>query len=253
MLMRPKRPKPTPLTLPPPNTVPMPSAEPAGFTRIQSHDFPGTVPIGSMGGYPARTGDWTAYPSGQPDTWGGGVQRPEKVLSIHDSYLDWFLHTEGGEHCIAAPRLWPGLDRMLYGRVALRLFAEQLPGYYAVPLWWPISEVWPRDGEIDFPEGALTSTIKAFMHRQGATTGGEQAAFDSGVYHGAWHTFVTEWTPNICRFVLDGTLIGSTTERIPNTVMRHVLQVETSPAGPPADATQGHIWLDWYTLAEWSG
>ena len=41
-----------------------------------------------------------------------------------------------------------------------------MDGYKVAWLLWPKSGVWPRDGEIDFPEADLIGTISAFMHRQ---------------------------------------------------------------------------------------
>lgn len=32
---------------------------------------------------------------------------------------------------------------------------------------WPDDEIWPLNGEVDFPEGGLNGTIDAFMHHQG--------------------------------------------------------------------------------------
>ena len=80
---------------------------------------------------------------------------------------------------------------------------------------WPKSGVWPRDGEIDFPEGNLQGVTKAFMHRQNTTT----ARFSP------WHT--AERKLNFCRFILDGNIIGTSTSRVPNTPMHWVLQCET--------------------------
>lgn len=251
-------PEPPPSTGPLPpvaNTVPLPTDVPSGFVLQEQDDFTTDVPLGSFVGYPGSVlnGRWTAYPSGLTDTatkmtGTGGVHRPEKVLSVHDGLLDLWLHTEGGEHCVAAPRLWPGLDRFSYGRSEVRFYADKLPGYYTAWLWWPTSEVWPRDGEIDFPEGSLTSSIKGFMHKQGATAGSDQSPWDSGQPHGQWHTAITEWLPSGCRFILSGASSPIFTDRVPNTEMRHVLQTETTPGQPPADSTQGHIWIAWYRL-----
>jgi beta-glucanase (GH16 family) len=108
--------------------------------------------------------------------------------------------------------------------------------------------VWPRDGEIDFPEGNLTGTIHAFMHRQGATSGSDQDAFTTGVTFVAWHTAVIEWTPTRCEFFLDGVSIGRATSRIPNTPMHWVIQSETALDGS-SPAAEAAMQIDW--LAAW--
>lgn len=234
----------------------MPGSAPNGFTRQYGTDFLTDVPLGTWRGYPVSVlgGTWTAYPSGQPDTavkmtGRGGVHRPEKVLSISNSMLHIYLHTEAGEHCVAAPRLWPGRDRMLYGHVAFAFRADNLPGYYGVPLWWPTSETWPRDGEMDCFEGGLDRNMAAVMHRQGATSGSDQDWVSTGVpYASGWHIAELFWTPQAARYVLDDRQIMAPMNRIPNTQMRHVLQFETAPGNVPADAVAGYVDIDWYVL-----
>jgi hypothetical protein len=77
------------------------------------------------------------------------------------------------------------------------------------------SGVWPRDGEIDFSEGDLQGSIGAFMHRQNGTSGGDQDGYRTSARFTDWHTAVVEWKPNFCRFILDGTIVGTSTSRVP--------------------------------------
>jgi beta-glucanase (GH16 family) len=169
------------------------------------------------------------------------------VISVHDGVMDQFIHTENGVHMVSAPT--PKLPKMLYGRFAVRFKADPIPGYKTAWLLWPDSEVWPRDGEIDFPEGDLTSTIGAFMHRQNGTSGGDQDAFSSSFRYTSWHTAVIEWTANRVNFILDGVTIGSSTSRIPNTPMHWVLQTETQiGGGAPASTAQGRVLIDWVAV-----
>jgi beta-glucanase (GH16 family) len=167
--------------------------------------------------------------------------------------LDAHIRTTNGVHRVAAftPKFASGSSNQLYGRYAVRFKVDSMRGYKGAWLLWPQSETWPRDGEIDFPEGDFDRTIEAYMHRQGATSGSDQDAFQSGKPWTTWHTAVTEWTPNAVRFYLDGTLIGTSTSRIPNTPMRWVIQNETTLSGfVPADSVSGHVLIDW--VAVWS-
>ena len=176
---------------------------------------------------------------------------PEKTVSIANSMMDIWLHTENGVPLVAAPvpRLSGGSDQ-LYGRYAVRFRADPIDGYKTAWLLWPQSNVWPRDGEIDFPEGELDGTIHAFMHRMNATHGGDQDAFPTSKGFNAWHTAVIEWTPSSVTFILDGTVIGRSTSRIPSTPMHWVLQTETSLSSVyPAPSIQGHVQIDW--VAAW--
>ncbi len=129
-------------------------------------------------------------------------------------------------------------------------------GYKTAWLLWPDSERWPKDGEIDFPEGNLDGTISAFMHRQNGRSVDDQDAYSTNATYSTWHTAVTEWLPESqsLKFYLDGQLIGHSTSRVPNTPMHWVLQTETSLSGCiPADSTSGHVLIDWvavYTPAQ---
>jgi beta-glucanase (GH16 family) len=175
-------------------------------------------------------------------------------VSISGGVLNMFIHTEGGEHLVAAPI--PKVTAsskygQLYGRYAVRFRADALPGYKTAWLLWPDSERWPGDGEIDFPEANLDETIKGYVHHAGATSGSDQDAFATSARYPDWHTAVIEWTPGKVVFTLDGQVIGQTTNRIPSTPMHWVLQTETALSGPaPSNSTQGNVQIDW--VAVWA-
>jgi hypothetical protein len=222
----------------------MPVGNIPGWTQIWADNFPYNV---SQGNFPAGTnGKWSAYPDGWHDTSGNGTYNCTKVCSVHNGMLDMFIHSENGTHYVAVP--YPKLSPWgnTYGRYAVRFTADPLPRYKTAWLLWPDSNTWPRDGEIDFPEGNLDQNICAYMHHQGGTSGGDQDAFCSQTRYTGWHTAVTEWTPSYVKFYLDGALLGTSTSRIPNTPMHWVLQTETQVSSTaPDNATQGHVYVDW--------
>lgn len=227
----------------------MPTGDLPGWKYKFGDDFNDTVAAGEFPGPIASR--WSAYPAGWPDTSRNGRHDPAKVITCHDSMMDLFLRTENGVHLVAAPRPLPPLDRQLYGRYAMCFRADPIVGYKAAWLLWPTSEIWPRDGEIDFPEGSFDKTIYAFLHRQGATVGTDQDAYPSGKTFAAWHVAVIEHRPGDVRFYLDNLLIGHSTSRVPNTTMRVVLQNETNLGStPPPDTSRGHVYLDWFAM--WS-
>jgi beta-glucanase (GH16 family) len=239
----------TPVVVPPANGFP--TTDLPGFKLIFSDDF--LTPV-AEGQFPAAVaGKWTANPYGWKDTSHNGTYDPS-IVSFHDSLMDIFIRTTAGVHRVATPIAeigGAGIHNQLYGRYAIRCKADSMHGYKGVPLLWPQSETWPRDGEIDFPESNFDGAISAFMHHQGATSGGDQDWFGSSANWQSWHTFVVEWAPTYVTFYLDGTLIGTSTTRIPNTPMRWNLQFETTLDGyVPADSVQGHILIDW--VAVWS-
>jgi len=230
--------------------VPAPTGDLPLWHQVFVDDFTQSVPIGSFPG--AVSTRWGAYPNPWRDTSGYGLHYPGRVISFANGVMDWYLHTEtingAPEHLVAAP--YPKLPSasilaQTYGRYAMRFRADALVGYKVAWLLWPTSEVWPRDGEIDFPEGDLDDTICGFMHRMWATWGGDQDPKCTTATFPTWHTAVLEWTPLACRFILDGNVIMAPTLRIPSTQMRWILQTETAGGTPPANSTAGHVQLDW--------
>ena len=141
------------------------------------------------------------------------------------------MPTRDGRPRVCAPE--PKINRatadrnQLFGRYEVRFRADATDGYKLAWRLWPKSGVWPRDGEIDFPEGDLVGSIGPFMHRQNGTTGNDQDPYRTSTKFPDWHTAVIEWKPNSCKFILDGTTIGHSTSRVPNTPMHWVLQSET--------------------------
>ena len=246
-------PTPAPTPTPPPVTASgaaMPSSDLAGWKLAFNDDFNQNV---AEGQFPAAVSSrWSAYPYGWKDSSKNGTYDPS-IVSIHDGVLDAYIRTTNGVHRVAAftPKFANGGSNQLYGRYAVRFKADSMRGYKGAWLLWPQSEVWPRDGEIDFPEGDFDGTISAYMHRQNGTSGGDQDAFETSARWDAWHTAVTEWTPTAVRFYLDGQLIGTSTSRIPNTPMRWVIQNETTLSGfVPENSVAGHVVIDW--VAVWS-
>jgi hypothetical protein len=231
---------------------PMPVGDIPGWHQIFADDFQTNVPLGSFPSAVSST--WGAYSDGWHDTSGNGTYNCTKVCSVHDGVLDLYIHTENGVHYVAVP--YPKIpggssqNGQLYGRYVVRFTADPLPAYKTAWLLWPDDEIWPLNGEIDFPEGRLDGTISAFMHHQGATSGSEQDAYSTQATYTSWHTAVIEWSPSAVNFILDGTLIGQSTKYIPDTPMHWVLQTETSttPGVIPSDSTEGHVQVDWVAV-----
>lgn len=240
----------------------MPRGNIPGWRQVFADDFTTDVPLGGFSGcQPASTlqasqcsglpsqvaAKWFAYPDGWPDTSRHGNYYPSKVLSIHNGVLDYWIHTENGTHMVAAPepKLSGAANGQLYGRYVVRFRSDLLPGYKTAWLLWPDSEVWPSQGEIDFPEGNLDSGINAFMHHMGASSGSEQDAYPTSITYQSWHTATIEWTPSYCRFTLDGRVLGTSTAFVPSDPMHWVLQTETAMDGIPADSTAGHVRIAW--------
>jgi beta-glucanase (GH16 family) len=197
---------------------------------------------------------WKVYPDGWPDTTHNGTYYPSKVLSVSGGVLNMYLHTEiingVAVHMVSAPepRLPTSPNGQLYGRYSVRFYVEPVLGYKTAWLLWPDSEIWPADGEIDYPDCNLNQTIHAFMHW--ATPSGGQTAISTNVPEaGAWHIATEEWQPGKVTFILDGTEIGVATTLVPTKPMHYVLQTETQlTGGPPSDTAAGYVKVDWVTI-----
>ncbi|WP_239346657.1 glycoside hydrolase family 16 protein [Frankia sp. CIT1] len=235
----------------------MPRGDLPGWKQIFTEDFVTDTPVGSFPSAAPYQGRWNAYPDGTLDTAGKNGAKsyyyPSKVLSVQNGVLDYNLHTANGTPMGAAlipvlPGSSTAYQGQLYGKFTIRFRADPLVGFKTAWLLWPDSGAWPRDGEIDFPEGDLSGSISAFMHRQDGTSGGDQEDFGTTTTYTAWHTASIEWTPNKVDFILDDRSIGSSTGRIPNTPMHWVIQTESSLDHFPAASTSGAVQIDWVAV-----
>ena len=186
-----------------------------------------------------------------------GRTTPGRTTRVSGGLLRIHLFTAGGRARVSAPvpRI-PGTAGAATGRPgacatgATRCASARTrcPATRPRGCSGPTRAVWPADGEIDFPEGNLTATIGAYLHRVGATRGGDQVAFGAGRTYRGWHTATTEWSPGLVRFFLDHRLVGATTSRVPSTPMHWVLQTETRlSGGPPPASAAGDVLIDWVT------
>ena len=231
-----------------------------GWKQVFVEDFSaGDVPLGGFPG-PLYSARWSAgYKDGTPDTAGqknGGKTGyyPSKVLSVRNGTLDWYLHSENGITMGAAPMPKipnassnpPRANSLLYGRYSVRYRADAIPGFKTAWLLWPDSGVWPRDGEVDFPEGDLAKIIYGAVHydRNGADAFDK---LDSDQSVTSWHVATMEWSPGRVEFFLDGRSLGVSTHE-PTTPMHLILQTESCLTGCPAPTAQGHVSLDWISI-----
>jgi beta-glucanase (GH16 family) len=237
------------------NTVPnpvspsgqaMPSVAPPGWKRTFAEDFSADAALGEFPTSAAYSSNWAAY-DGFKDTSKHGVYSIEKVLSVSDGMLDMYIHSEGNTHYVAAPVVnrWKG---QTYGRYSVRFKSDPIPEYKTAWLLWPSSDKW-NEGEIDFPEGNLDSTIGAFSHCANVNNPSANCGTAStSARYTSWHTATTEWTKGKVVWYLDGKQIGSCVTNVPNTPMRWTLQTETQLGKAPAPSASGHVKIDWVTV-----
>lgn len=252
---------PTPTAIPLPATVssPPPTAGPsgmalpigdlAGWKQVLTEDFTRQVPLGAWPGpYAGQFGDYAAPDTAARNEGTNSRWDAQQTVSVGNGMADYYLHTSAGTTLSAA--LFPENASQLYGRYVVRMRADPVPGYKTAFLLWPDSEVWPRDGEIDFPEGDLNGLVGGATHYQGGTSVASQDVFEGLNYtYTDWHTYTIEWTPRAVTYLIDGTIVHTTTKNVPNTPMHWVLQSERCLGGCGAPPTaNGHLQIDWIAL-----
>lgn len=250
---------------PNPSGQPMPVGDLPGWRQVFTDDFSNDIPLGQWEA--AQVGRWFPYPYPWQDTMKYGTYDPATTLSQTGSILDIWLHTVAGVPRVASPvprvngptsYVGDGTNfpsGTLGGRYAIRWRVQNpIPKYKFAWLRWPDTNVWPRDGEIDFPESdfAIGDCIMAFMHRQNGVNGSDQDAYGTAIptVGSGWHTSILEWVAGVsCKFILDGVVIGDSTSRVPSSKMSWRIQTETwLGATPPDPATEGHVQIDWVAV-----
>jgi hypothetical protein len=255
-------PAPTPTPTPTPTPAPSPSYPGFSASPIFTEDFTTDCAEGEfVSKYGSR---WALYNDGWQDTSKKGRYNT-KNISVAGGVATIRMFTSSTadssgvfrpQVCAAQPKINGSTDLyQLYGRYEYRIKADAVDGYKVAWLLWPRSGVWPRDGEIDFPEADLNGgTVSAFMHRQNGSSGSDQDHFGSAVTLKDWHTYALEWTPNRCEFFIDGKSIGKSTSRIPNTPMRFVCQNETELNSTfPAKTAVAKVYIDSFKTWKYTG
>ena len=198
------------------------------------------MPLGSFPGT-VYGASWRVYPDGWRDTTKRGTYARSRVLSVHGGLLDYYLHSSGGEHLVAAAL--PKTEVGAYGRYAS---ASARTRFRVQDRLAAVAGLGSRsEGEIDFPEGNLDGTSFTAFNHYARHAGGQQGFNAPGRYQ-RWHTATTEWRPGQVDFFLDGRHIGRSRRWVPGGPMHWVLQTETSTdGGKPSQATRGHLYVDW--------
>jgi len=233
----------------------MPVGNQPGWNQIFADNFANdNLPVGSFTGCGSRLTPcaglpagvpWSATKDAKPDTSGLCQYWPSKTLSVAGGVMSTYLHTVGGV-CMsntAIPQIPTGSQT--FGQYSVRFRSDAVAGYKGVFLLWADDAI---HGEIDFPEGNLDSTIKAFFHPIAGNSARQR--FATTATWTAWHTATIQWLPTSITFLLDGKVIGVSTAQIPQGPMHFVIRGESDLQGapkPPASSA-GNLQVDWVTI-----
>lgn len=252
----------------PPSGEPMPRADLAGWRLIWNEDFDVDAPLGAFPSvyvgkvdhYPPTYFD-TSRNAGRPAATQGQYDAA-RTVAVSGSVLRKWLHSEyAGPSIPPRPKvcaLLPVIPTTVasskwryqtYGRYAIRArVTSAMPGYKFAWLLWPQSDDSSIDGELDCPERNFDTlgSAGAFIHHAPAIPAPNQHGFAVSADLTQWHTFVTEWSPGLVRFLCDGVEFGRSTNRVPARPMRWVIQTETTVTStPPSPSVQGIVEIDW--------
>ncbi|GAA2019831.1 hypothetical protein GCM10009818_36770 [Nakamurella flavida] len=222
----------------------MPVGDLPGWHQVLAEDF---LTDAAPGEFPGPYADhWTSY-DGFPDTF-GHADYTNDIITVRNGVLDEYLHTNAeGRAQAAAPvpyvsEKWAG---QTYGRFSVRFRADPLQGFGTGWLLWPDSDKWD-EGEMDFPEGRLDGQISGYNHCIGNPRK-ICGQVHTGVTYTDWHTATIEWLPGKLSYYLDGALMESYTDNVPDTPFHWVLQTGTRAVAPDPDVA-GHVEIDWVAI-----
>jgi hypothetical protein len=219
--------------------APGPLAPPAGRTLIFEDDFDGTAVD------PTR---WSQYNG--PGNAGNGLRRSSAIavangqLTITASWDGTNLTSGGMSHAGDQP----------YGRYEVRVRTEGDPTQRTsgAVLTWPRSQVWPRDGELDFYETGHSSTTRtpffSYLHWMGGTWGGDQDRIVHEADGREWHVITMDWDPTAIRIYRDGVFAGELTDpaKIPDVAHNLCIQLDAVSNGPLAGPVR--MYVDWVRI-----
>ncbi|MBM9467880.1 glycoside hydrolase family 16 protein [Nakamurella leprariae] len=229
----------------------MPTGNIGSWRQVLAEDFNTPLARGQFPGpYSTKWRSYDGFANSNGLSWYN-----QDIISMHDGVMDLWLHQENGMRQSAAPtpfhsQPWVG---MKYGKYTVRFKADRLPGYKMAFLLWPDSDNW-NQGEIDWPEGGLGSSFMGFNHCINNPSNNCYWV-DPNTTSSIWHTASLEWKPGSISYLLDGRVIGTTTNNIPSVPMHLMLQVEADPDGVSSSNLNqsGSLLVDWVTLYTWAG
>ena len=221
------------------------------WTKVFHTDFDTPAALGKFRQVYGQ--NFTSYVN-TPDTSGHGWWCPDATLSVANGVLDSWNHYDATLDKYVVGVALPVLPRpMIYGKYVMRMKAPVASGYKIAPLLWPDSNVWPSEGEIDFPEGDLDGkSFWAYAHHKNPNN--VITGYDTKVDPLAWHVYEIRWLNGSVEFFVDSISVGKCTEEVPDTPMHWVFQTETmiGPTTPPSKTSEGHIQVDWMTAYKYT-
>lgn len=228
-----------------------------GFTTMSTGSDLGLLNPASPGGAAYST-VFKAKQNESLDTSGFARYSAARTMSVSNSVLDIWLHTEAGNAYGSAMKpLLPQADPnfMGYCRVDFRMRATGVigSGYGDVALLINNAH-WPEWGEDDWPETQLSGPVGGNRHHAQATNAFTHV--DAGdLVTTDWHNFSMKWfaqsgVPRI-QWLADGVTYWDSVDRIaaaPPALLGFLVQTASNGAGAVSPTAEGHLQIDWYSI-----
>lgn len=228
---------------------PMPTVDPAGWTRVYEEDFTTDLGLGTfVAGSDSKlisnnpyTNSIKMYPSGTLDTSRSGQFSPEKTALVSNSSLRINMHMENGTPygCAVMPVLPAGFK---YGRIDVCMRLGSVFGFKCNSILYPDSNN-ISEGAISWPfSDSIGYNLSGVLQKVGGGTSTNTSTEGAS----SWHVYTMEWTAGVVKFFLDGVQVGSNlTTGVPSTPLHWILQFETSTVTPPAVMAANTVEIDW--------
>lgn len=263
----------------------MPTTAPTGYTRVFAEDFNDGVgyPVGSfeahdIGGIGTIDSDSPAYARyhsklsfyfdggtypNAPATaqyYGSKTVSTDITESTANGLLNIHCHTESISGTPTAVSAWmrpiTPIDvsqKLGYCHVSARMRIKDITNtsnYGGVMLL--IGDTWPDEGEIDYPEGAFNERIGGFFHYADPLGGQDQFFVTPATYWDTWHIYETFWEPGHLTHKIDGTVVYSTTDRVPTAPQKFVFQCGVNTNAMPTSTAVADWQIDWIVIDDWN-
>lgn len=168
--------------------------------------------------------DWSVY--------NGGERRSENTI-VQDGKLILRTQEQDG-HWTAAGVSNSRALKMTYGKYVVRARFDAGDGVRAVALLWPTGHVWPPEVNFyEIPASDPQRTTNQLTNHYGEDNSMIHRSYDGDFTE--WHDVGVEWTPDELRFTLDGEVMETITEHVPDRDMWLALQTATGTGGPSSE------------------
>ncbi|RYI24043.1 MAG: glycosyl hydrolase family protein, partial [Acetobacteraceae bacterium] len=209
-----------------------------------------------------QTSNWgSAYNGGS--YWNGAFTWSSNDVNVRNGEMQVTdtRHSDGSWTAGGFSSLKAGLT-ITYGTVEFDARVEQAQGTQAAILMWPMSDIWPQDGEIDILEAPKGEAMHS-VHWADSSGNHQYSSIFSSIDPSKTHHYSMTWLPNDLIIKIDGVVVAEWTDKsvIPDTAMGFGAMGYVAAAGEnwlgggPNSTTPGVVTthIDNVVMSQWTG